>query len=59
MQGRRPNGSPPIPQRSLRSPDDVWESAKAEAERRGETLTAAINDFLIEYAQGTHEEARP
>jgi len=37
------------PPRSIRVPEDVWQAAKAEAERRGETVTDAILRFLIRY----------
>lgn len=49
---RRPNGVKPHPGRTVRIPDDVWDAAKAEAERRGETLTAAILRFLTRYGRG-------
>lgn len=39
------------PCRSIRVPDRVWEKAKAEAERRGETVTDAINRFLERYGR--------
>lgn len=39
------------PPRSIRVPDDVWESAKAEAERRGETVTEAVVRFLRRYGK--------
>lgn len=35
--------------RAVRIPDDVWDAAKAEAERRGETVSAAILRFLRRY----------
>ncbi len=37
------------PPRSVRVPDEVWEAAKAEAERRGESVTDAILRFLRRY----------
>ena len=37
--------------RSMRIPDDVWEAAKAEAERRGETVTDAVLRFLRRYSR--------
>jgi hypothetical protein len=40
------------PPRSIRVPDDVWEAAKAEAERRGESVTDAILRFLRRYGKG-------
>jgi macrodomain Ter protein organizer (MatP/YcbG family) len=39
------------PPRSVRVPDDVWQSAKDEAERRGETVTDAIVRFLTRYGK--------
>jgi hypothetical protein len=44
----KPTHTPP---RSIRVPDDVWEAAKTEAERRGETVTDAILRFLRRYAK--------
>jgi macrodomain Ter protein organizer (MatP/YcbG family) len=38
--------------RSVRVPDDVWEAAKVEAERRGETVTDAVVRFLRRYGKG-------
>ena len=40
------------PPRSIRVPDAVWDAAKAEAERRGETLSAAVVRFLRRYSAG-------
>lgn len=48
---RSPNGTR-IPPRSIRVPDDTWNAAKEEADRRGETVTAAILRFLEKYAKG-------
>lgn len=39
------------PPRSVRVPDEVWQAAKAEAERRGETVSDAIVRFLARYAK--------
>ena len=36
----RPAGSGHTPPRSVRVPDDVWQAAKAEAERRGYILVS-------------------
>lgn len=44
----KPTHTPP---RSIRVPDDVWKAAQEEAERRGETVTAAIVRFLRRYAK--------
>lgn len=42
---------PHTPMRSVRVPDDVWEAARAEAERRGETVSSAIVRFLRRYGK--------
>jgi macrodomain Ter protein organizer (MatP/YcbG family) len=39
------------PPRSVRVPDELWEKAKAEAERRGETVTDAIVRYLTRYTR--------
>ena len=41
----------PTPLRSVRVPDDVWQAAKAEAERRGETVTDAVVRSLRRYGR--------
>jgi hypothetical protein len=41
---------PATPKHGVRIPDDLWEAAQEEAVRRGESVTAAINRFLGEYA---------
>lgn len=43
------------PPRSVRVPHDVWESAKHEAESRGETVTDAIVRFLARYGRNHRE----
>jgi len=35
----------------MRIPPDVWAAAKAEAERRGETVTDAVVRFLRRYGK--------
>ena len=40
------------PPRSIRVPDDLWDSAKEEAARRGETVTDAVNRALRRYVLG-------
>ena len=40
------------PLRSIRVPDDVWQAAKREAARRGETVTDAILRYLRRYGRG-------
>ena len=42
----KPKHTPP---RSIRVPDDVWNAAKAEAERRGETVSDVVVRFLRRY----------
>lgn len=49
---RVPN-KPKTPMRSMRVPDDVWKAAQAEAERRGESVTAAVVKFLKRYGKGS------
>ncbi len=44
----KPTHTPP---RSVRVPDELWDAAKREAERRGETVTDAIVRFLKRYAR--------
>jgi len=39
------------PPRSIRVPDDVWNAAKEEAQRRGETVTDAVVRFLRRYGK--------
>lgn len=39
------------PPRSVRIPDDLWDKAKAEADRRGETVTDAIVRSLKRYVR--------
>lgn len=39
------------PPRSIRVPPEVWEAAKREAERRGETVTDAMVRFLRRYGK--------
>ena len=43
---------PKTPLRSLRVDDELWESAKAEAAKRQETVTDAIRRGLREYVKG-------
>ncbi|GAA4428751.1 hypothetical protein GCM10023169_30230 [Georgenia halophila] len=39
------------PLRSIRVPEYIWQAAKEEAERRGESLNAAIVRLLAAYAR--------
>lgn len=39
------------PTRAVRVPAEVWEAAKAEAARRGESVSAAVVRFLREYGR--------
>lgn len=51
--GRRENAAADWTKpRSLRVSDDVWQAAKDEAERRGETVTDAVVRFLRRYGSG-------
>lgn len=43
-----PNHTPP---RTVRVPQDVWDAARAEAERRGESVSDAVNRFLRRYGK--------
>jgi len=46
------NGAPMnTPPRSVRIPDELWQAAAAEAERRGETITDAIVRALKRYVR--------
>lgn len=40
---------PKTPVRSVRVPDDLWAAVKAEAERRGETVTDVVVRALSTY----------
>jgi len=40
------------PPRAVRVPETLWQAAKAEARRRGESVTAAIVRFLRDYTNG-------
>ena len=44
----KPTHTPP---RSVRVPDEVWQRAKEEAERRGETVSDAVVRFLRRYGK--------
>lgn len=52
MVARRPDGSPPIPIRSIRVHDEVWNRAKQRAAENNETMSAAMVRFLECYANG-------
>ena len=39
------------PPHSVRVPDDLWEAARVEAERRGETITDVIVRSLKRYVR--------
>jgi hypothetical protein len=43
------------PPRSVRVSDPVWEAAKAEADRRGETVTDAVVRFLTRYGKPSYQ----
>jgi hypothetical protein len=53
----RPMPSKGTPVRTLRSPDDVWEPAKAHAEAEGTTIGAVINAFLKRYGNRPPRQA--
>lgn len=40
------------PPRSIRVPDPLWSKVQAEADRRGETVTAATIRFYERYVNG-------
>jgi hypothetical protein len=42
---------PKTPQRSIRIPDWLWDKARAEADRRGETVTFALTRALLDYTR--------
>jgi hypothetical protein len=42
---------PKTPARSIRVPEWLWKAAKAEAERRGETVTFALTRCLLDYTR--------
>lgn len=44
----KPTHTPP---RTIRVPDAVWKAARAEAERRGESVSDAVNRFLRRYGK--------
>lgn len=46
---RRPNGLPPIPMRSVRVPDELWEQTKDVANQNGETVSHVIVRALQDY----------
>jgi hypothetical protein len=52
MSARQPDGSPPIPTRSIRVPDRTWNPAKERAVAEHETMTAALIRFLECYGSG-------
>jgi hypothetical protein len=39
------------PPRTVRVPDAVWQAARAEAARRGESVSDAVNRFLRRYGK--------
>lgn len=45
------SGKGKVPPRSVRVPDPIWQAVKAEAERRGETVTDAIVRALKRYGK--------
>lgn len=49
---RRPNGVPHAPVRSVRVPEDVWQSAKRRATYEGVTMSHVLASIVEGYAQG-------
>lgn len=49
---RRPNGSRPIPVRSVRVTDDVWEKARYRANMEGVTMSYVVQVIMEGYASG-------
>lgn len=47
-----PDEDQSTPRRTIRIPDDEWESALAAAEANGESLSAVIRRRIADYAQG-------
>lgn len=43
--------APKTPHRTIRVPDDVWHAAQSAAQRRDETVSAAILRFLKRYGK--------
>lgn len=52
---RRPNGLPPIPNHSIRVPDEIWDGAKEKSRANGETMAGLLNRFLVAYLNGELE----
>lgn len=50
-QPRRPNGAARARQLQVKVPPDLHDAAKAKAAERGETLSAAVVEFLRTYAE--------
>jgi hypothetical protein len=49
---RKVPNTPGTPKRTIRVPDELWDTALAEAKRRGEDVTKAIVRFLHDYVRG-------
>jgi predicted HicB family RNase H-like nuclease len=47
---RMPN-QPKTPQRTVRVPDEVWDEARAAAERQGESISDVIRRSLEDYVK--------
>lgn len=50
--GRRPNGSPEAPVRSVRITDPLWAKAKMRADHDGVTMSEVLSSFVKGYADG-------
>ena len=49
---RRPNGSPEVPSRSVRVPEDVWQRAKQRAADEGQTMSRVIGMLVWGWVTG-------
>lgn len=52
MTDKTPDRQDWMPNRGIRIPDSIWNPAKDEAKRRGESLAEAIRRFLDRYGRG-------
>ena len=55
---RRVPNQPKTPQRTIRVPDELWDEAKAIADREDETLSDVIRKALERYVK-RHRQAPP
>jgi len=40
-----------VPLRAIRVPDETWDAAKVAAEKRGESVSQAVREFLERYGK--------